>query len=70
MSLSSVNSNQANTLTNSTNAVHFSAIKARMELAARQKGPHLPGTAASPQKAEMPGSAPEKGPGRLLNAYA
>lgn len=72
MSINTIRSNQANSLSNPVNAAHFSDVKARIELAVRQKAPKIPGTASDNSHAVMPGTAQgaSHGPGRLLNAYA
>lgn len=66
VSIANVSSNQSNQLNNPVNAAHLSEIKAKLQLAARQRPIQTPGTAESPKAPTMPGS----GPGRLLNAYA
>jgi len=72
VSISSLRTQQPGSLNNPVNAAHFSDIKAKIDLAVRQKAPQIPGTVMVNAQVVMPGSATQeaRGPGRVLNAYA
>ena len=72
MSISSLATHQSNALSNPVNAPHFSEIKAKIELANRQKAPVIPGTSHETGASVMPGShgGSPRAPGSVFQAYA